>query len=375
MRRVFLDVSRTISRLDAIIPTGIDRVERAYIDHVSDRYPDALAIGGFGKEYMISPLRDFLLSIQLAGDMKSLTFQDRFRLKLRPQQRLTKSLLRRRHGLMSQRVFLQKMKALSENKNRLLSVGHSRALQNLFSELSSMGLAVEFLLHDLIPVTHPEFCRPNIITQFKTYMEAIQKTASCVYAVSETTARSVVENHVFAGPVVARPGLTLSPQPWKPETEVPYFLVVGTVEPRKNLELLLDLWQKNNLPRLKIVGKSGWAAQSLFEKLENLKHDHRVEHLSEVKDFELANLYAGCQAILFPSHVEGFGLPLYEALSAGVPCIASDIPAFREATDGKLPLVDASDPEGWLSALSSPNRFISEISIPTWDTHFAKVAL
>ncbi len=115
----------------------------------------------------------------------------------------------------------------------------------------------------------------------------------------------------------------------------PYFLVVGSIEPRKNHELILDafelLWQKGEALNLVIVGGHGWKSEKFFSRL----HAHplyktRIFLLNRTTDAELTLLYRKAAALIIASVAEGFGLPIVEAFQHGTKVICSDIPVFRE---------------------------------------------
>jgi len=114
-----------------------------------------------------------------------------------------------------------------------------------------------------------------------------------------------------------------------------YFLHVGTLQPRKNLDSLITAYER--LPaqirsnrQLVLVGKYGWAADALRTRLLALRQQQRVCWIDYVSGEALHALYHGAGAFVFPSLAEGFGLPLLEALAAGLPVVASDLPVLRE---------------------------------------------
>jgi glycosyltransferase involved in cell wall biosynthesis len=127
----------------------------------------------------------------------------------------------------------------------------------------------------------------------------------------------------------------------------PYFLAVGTWEPRKNLELLIQVFRTMQANgelagyRLVLAGGAGWRDKRLRALLrhepDTLVGASPVVPLGFVSDEQLAQLYTGCHAFVFPSRYEGFGLPVLEARACGARVIATDIPEIREAAgDGAL---------------------------------------
>ena len=122
----------------------------------------------------------------------------------------------------------------------------------------------------------------------------------------------------------------------------PYALFVGTIEPRKNLETLLDAWSE--LPRalseefeLVVAGPAGWAEGAL---LERLRSSRGVRYLGYVPEPDLPGITAGATVFVYPSLYEGFGLPVAQAMAAGVPVITSNVSSLPEITSGAARLVD-----------------------------------
>ncbi len=114
-----------------------------------------------------------------------------------------------------------------------------------------------------------------------------------------------------------------------------YALHVGTLEPRKNIEAMLDSWkrvsqQMADPPQLILCGKYGWKTDSIRLAVEDGETAGQVRHLGYVSESELAALYDQAQLVLFPSLYEGFGLPAVEALWAATPLVCSDLPVLRE---------------------------------------------
>jgi len=131
--------------------------------------------------------------------------------------------------------------------------------------------------------------------------------------------------------------------------DAPYFLTVGTLEPRKNLVTLtqaLDMLRKERtlFHRLVVVGRPGWINPTL-KKL--LRESNDVVLMGYVAQEHMPALYAGASLFLFPSFYEGFGLPLLEAFACGVPVLASDIPVHREVCDDAALFLNPHNPEDW----------------------------
>jgi glycosyltransferase involved in cell wall biosynthesis len=177
-----------------------------------------------------------------------------------------------------------------------------------------------------------------------------------------------------------------------PEASVgrPYFVALGTIEARKNHLLLLNVWRQlirrlgERAPRLLIIGRRGWKAGEVFEALDKDEtlRGHVVE-INDCTDEELARHLGSARALLFPSMAEGFGLPLVEALGAGVPVIASDLPVFREVGQG-VPMLITGGEEMWedsileflrpgSAAREAQLRRMRRFRAPDWQSHFQAV--
>jgi glycosyltransferase involved in cell wall biosynthesis len=170
----------------------------------------------------------------------------------------------------------------------------------------------------------------------------------------------------------------------------PHFLTVGTIEGRKNHELLLKVWRKliadlrEDAPELLIIGRRGWKAEHVFDQLDDLRElEGKVHELGSCSDDELGGWMRSARALLMPSFAEGFGLPVVEALQVGTPVIASNLPVFREIA-GDIPLyLDACDEAAWVHAVrdfnaESPERSrqlarMQNYRAPDWNEHFGAV--
>lgn len=129
-----------------------------------------------------------------------------------------------------------------------------------------------------------------------------------------------------------------------------YFLFVGSLEPRKNLERLLQAYLKlpnkvKSKVELLIVGDNGWGNIELDKKIDNLDLHNNIKLLGCVDDAELATLYANAQFLVMPSLYEGFGLPLVEAMSYGTPVLTANNSSMPEVAGNAGLLVDALDVE------------------------------
>ncbi len=131
-----------------------------------------------------------------------------------------------------------------------------------------------------------------------------------------------------------------------------FILFVGTVEPRKNLETLLDAWVlMRDRPDLVVVGSWGWRYESIREKMDRL--GPRLHHLQSMDPEELPAIYNLARALAHPAWYEGFGLPPLEAMACGTPVVVSDTSSLPEVVGGAGMLVPAGDVEAWRKALET----------------------
>jgi glycosyltransferase involved in cell wall biosynthesis len=275
-----------------------------------------------------------------------------------------------------------------------LNVSHYGVGQGgLLARLRRRGVKPVVMVHDLIPILHPEFCTPGGALKHALRMEAVLAHAALVIANSASTAEAVAAFALDEGR--APPPLCVAPLGLEPaflaapedvRAARPYFVCVGTLEPRKNLAFLLTLWSRlaermgEEAPRLVLVGRRGWENEAVIDLLERAPAVRRLVHeVCDLTDGQLASLMAGAAALLAPSFAEGFDLPAAEALALGAPVIASDIPVHRELAGG-AELIDPLDGPGWLAAIETAAREAPwaqaprpSRTAPTWERHFAIV--
>jgi glycosyltransferase involved in cell wall biosynthesis len=254
-----------------------------------------------------------------------------------------------------------------------------------------------YLVHDLIPITHPQFCRAGEDQRHKERMRTVLRTGAGVITNSHVTLDELSRFAASEGlvvPVGISAWLGTDPVPIasvSARLERPTFVTIGTIEARKNHMLLLNIWSRlidrmgGDAPRLLIIGQRGWEAEPVFRLLDSdEKLRGHVTELSHCNDKEIAQHLASARALLFPSFTEGYGLPLIEALGAGVPALASDLPVSRE-TCGDMPdylnpcheraweeaIIDYASPDG--AARAAQMKRIEGYQPPSWADHFNQI--
>lgn len=206
-------------------------------------------------------------------------------------------------------------------------------------------------VHDLSPWIYPEWQQSAGRVRRFTPFQLRLGLATMVITPSETIRHEVIERfdlppqRVVAVPLAASAHF----QPRPPvASAVPYFLFVGTIEPRKNVEMLVDAWREvhRTCPvDLVIAGRRREDGPKICV-------EPGLHILGEVPDSELPGLYSGALACLYPSRYEGFGLPVLEAMQCGAAVIASCDPAVSEVAGGSAMQIDANDTRRWIEAMS-----------------------
>jgi glycosyltransferase involved in cell wall biosynthesis len=201
---------------------------------------------------------------------------------------------------------------------------------------SRMPLVVT--VHDLAVLRHPEAFNRWTRTYSPLLVPRVLAAARRVIAVSEFTRRELIELlRVPADKIHVVPNAVGEEFTREGDAEEgEYVLAVGTLEPRKNLERLVEAVRKTGR-ELRVVGARGWGAVDVG--------GNGVRWLGEVGDTELARLYRGATCVAYPSLYEGFGIPVLEAMACGTPVVTTRGTAMEEVADGAAVLVDAQSPE------------------------------
>jgi alpha-1,3-rhamnosyl/mannosyltransferase len=196
-------------------------------------------------------------------------------------------------------------------------------------------------IHDLTCWLMPELHTPANVRGHKAFAERVLEPATAVIAISESTRQDAVRILGLAPEKITVIYNGVAPEFYgaaaKPPTGLtkPYILFVGTIEPRKNVATLLDAYQ--GLPRaereafdLVVAGPPGWTDGATLDRLR--KPAAGIRYLGYVPEHQLPGLTAGAAIFVCPSLYEGFGLPVAQAMAAGVPVITSNVSALPEIT-------------------------------------------
>jgi glycosyltransferase involved in cell wall biosynthesis len=206
-------------------------------------------------------------------------------------------------------------------------------------------------VYDLVPFLHPEWTERATVRMHRPKSLHAARTCDRIFAISRFTAEHAIE--LLGIPeervVVAYPGIDprFRPDGERADLGGPYVLAVSTLEPRKNLPTLVEgfalLRRQRPELTLALAGLAGWEKRPLEAK--------GVRLLGFVPDDELARLYRGASAFVYPSRFEGFGVPVVEALASGVPTIVSSHPSLDEACGDAALRADPDAPEAFAEAI------------------------
>ncbi|MCI4677315.1 glycosyltransferase [Rhodoblastus acidophilus] len=222
---------------------------------------------------------------------------------------------------------------------------------DMVRRLRESGVGFVVFIHDLIQISHPEYVHEAATLAFRRALIDVLTLANGVLTNSEFVAEDV-RNFMrtrmnFEIPVQA---VVLATELASPDNEShvlseevkdilsePYVLSVSTIEVRKNHMYIVRLWEKliankaQNIPNLVFVGKIGWDIEQFTNYLANSNQlGGRLRVVHGVTDFELSELYRHAMFTMFPSFVEGFGLPVGESLAYGKPCVSSNRASMPE---------------------------------------------
>lgn len=408
---MLIDVTRLVGRrLKGRLPTGVDRVALAYVQ----RFGLGLGVGpgmpphGAARPGAAALLRLGRLHLTLPAPASKRVFQW-----LLGDARLQPLASAPWAGLLA--ALPQALLAAVLPRTRpapagrgpwLVNAGHSGLEHARWAQrLRRQGARPLLVVHDLIPITHPQFCRAGEAERHARRMRHAVTWAAAVVANSQATLDSLAGWAQAQGlpmpPATvahlgsANPGAAVGKLPAEVATRplaAPYFVVLGTLEPRKNHAMLLKVWQRlvqrqgaEHAPRLVVIGQRGWDIDALLRDLQRTPELQGVVfEQPHCSDADLACWLHHAQALLLPSFVEGFGMPLVEALAAGVPVLASSLPVFVEVAGSVPDYIDPLDGPGWLAAVqayATPGSAARDAQMqrlqgfvaPSWQQHFAAV--
>ena len=300
-----LDLSRSFSRLGRDSVTGIDRVERAYLEEIIRR-------DGWG---LIRTLRGFLL-FEPDRLRRLPEYLDREDLDGADQASTIRAIASQRLSSLSIRKIMWRM----PNGLAYVNVGHTNLNPQTMRAMMEMpDHSKVVMIHDTIPIDHPEFQTEASRAKFVERLTTVINFANHIVVPSDEVRENVERRMVGTGhrvPVTVAPlGVDIGSTPLDYErSDRPYFVVLGTIEPRKNHKLLLEIWERMNrkmdehrVPELRIIGARGWGNKEVFDILDNSPMMGRtVFELGPLSDREMKRHVAGATALpRCPSRLHG----------------------------------------------------------------------
>ncbi len=291
---------------------------------------------------------------------------------------------------------------LERNRRTVFLLVSHRSLESEapIAALRRAGARFVPLIHDLIPLTHPEYSRTRQVARHAQRVATTAAQADGIIVNSGFTAATLLPRLARHGradlPMAVAPlGVDMPRMPAPLLPPEPYFVCLGTIEPRKNHLLLLHVWRELAgraregaglpPPKLLVIGRRGWMNRNVVDLLERCDALRGpVQEIGTPSDSQVASLVANATALLFPSFVEGYGLPVAEALALGTPVICSDTAPLREVGGDVPDYLDPLDGPAWRSMIEayaepgSPLRAaqrdrLRRWSRPRWSDHFDQV--
>ncbi|MGR3502333.1 glycosyltransferase [Pseudaestuariivita sp.] len=267
-----------------------------------------------------------------------------------------------------------------------LNTSHASFTARVIRAVRSIPEArITVMIHDTLPLDVPQFQREGSVPRFDAFLRRVGSAADLIIANSADTAARLPEHLGTCPPVVtALLGTDLTPAQPLPPAQPPHFVTLGTIEPRKNHKLLLDVWEllPEPKPTLYVIGRRGWHNADIFARLD-AKPDGIIE-LNDATDAKARHLIATAHGFLFPSLAEGFGLPPLEAAVLGTPCLCGNLPVYREFLADIPVYLKTDDRYAWKheiedlmahpqQARATHAERMRRHAPPTWEAHFKTV--
>ncbi|WP_224816673.1 glycosyltransferase [Hasllibacter sp. MH4015] len=395
---LWLDVTRLLTRVGRGALTGIDRVELAYLR-------EAYASGC--NRYLCRTTRGYLLldrrgAARLIGMVEGaspmgpadwfsrITFRGN-----RPRHKAEAALREVAIDRCRPSTLPNLLDRATEAGLTYLNVGHSNLSEATLSAISARSdTRIAVMIHDLIPITHPQYVADGQPENFAGRAERVRTHATHVISNSQATSDSLDRHWADkAAPphrIVAHLGVDGTPRGSRQARDPSLFVMLGTIEARKNHALILDVWDllaeelpPGDMPLLHIIGAVGWKVDTFMERLNShpLMEQKIILNGPDglLSDSAVRDQLAKAAALLFPSVTEGFGYPPIEAAMAGAVPICSDLPVYRETLGDCAVYVDSGDAYQWKETIKQclngtgvmPD--LTQLKVPTWQEHFETV--
>ncbi|WP_341527580.1 glycosyltransferase family 1 protein [Nostoc sp. UHCC 0302] len=217
-------------------------------------------------------------------------------------------------------------------------------------------------IYDLTFIKYPNYIDSVVKTYTKRVKRCLQWT-DLVLTISESSKKDIIEylqvppEKIYVTPLASRynidylswQNIPILEKQVNYDFSKPYLLFVSTIEPRKNINTIITafnfLKQKYKIDhQLILIGKKGWNYEPIFAAIESSYWKHEIHHLDYLSDELVALFYSKADVFVYPSHYEGFGLPVLEAMTLGAPVISANTSSIPEVTGDAAILIDPNEP-------------------------------
>ena len=211
-------------------------------------------------------------------------------------------------------------------------------------------------IYDLTFIKYPQFCN-KIVRAYANRVRRCLDWTDLILTISESSKRDIVEylgfdaDRIVVTPLASRYGVGYQPNisTFRPyDLNHPFILFVSTIEPRKNLIGLIEAFDTLKRTQkikhdLVLIGQKGWLYEPIFERIARSPYRNAIHHLDYLPDDVVAEFYRRADVFVYPSHYEGFGLPVLEAMTLGAPVICSNNSSLPEVAGDAAVMIDAED--------------------------------
>jgi len=217
-------------------------------------------------------------------------------------------------------------------------------------------------LYDLTFIKYPQYIH-SVVMKYSKYVKKCLQWTDLILTASESSKTDIINylrvepDRIRVTPLASRYHPNYLPveatetlqNSIRYDFSQPYILFVSTIEPRKNLNALIqafnNLKAKYKIPHhLILIGQKGWHYKSIFAAIENSSWRSQIHHLDYLSDELVALFYSKADVFVYPSHYEGFGLPVLEAMTLGAPVVTSNTSSLPEVAGDAALLIDPNDP-------------------------------
>lgn len=255
----------------------------------------------------------------------------------------------------------------------LLDASWSTNLWPAVRRFKQHGGRVAGVIYDLIPVSHPHTCVAELVRVFNAWLAEYWVLTDCSVGISQSTSRQLADYVAATNPdrrvtpishfhLGSELDFAMNGRDTRSAVQQLFagcrhvFLMVGSIEPRKNHQFVLDafdrFWQQGGDATLVLIGRQAWRTDTFLARVaDHRERGNRLHLLRDATDTELDHGYRNASALVIASETEGFGLPVVEAFQRGLPVLCSDIPVFREIADGRARFFSIDNPDHLADAL------------------------